>query len=306
MALLPAAFLDAVTAIGVGDDPKRRRWIGTGFLYGRFEKKIDEQTKTYNVFLITNKHVVESLPKIYLKFNSAADTSSKDYAVPLIARNGKLIWIGHPSKDIDVAVLPIDANHLKAELRKYAFFQSDIHVFTRDQLKTEGVSEGDGVFVLGFPMGMVDAERQYVICRGGAIARIRDLLDGKTTDFLVDATVFPGNSGGPVVIRPELASIKGTNSVKRASLVGIVKSYVPYRDVATSEQTRSARIVFEENSGLTAVEPVDHILKTVELAMKRMKNRVAQARWRSKQQPILQPNPTLDTAAPPAGGAPVS
>jgi S1-C subfamily serine protease len=285
--------LDAVTAIGIGDDPKKRQWIGTGFLYGRFEKKIDEQTKLYSVFLVTNKHVVEGLPKFYLKFNSAADTSSKDYEIPLIARNGRSIWIGHPDKGVDVAVLPIDANHLKAELRKYAFFQSDLHVFASDQLKTEGVSEGDGVFVLGFPMGMVDTERQYVICRGGVIARIRDLLEGKTTDFLVDATVFPGNSGGPVIIRPEIGSLQGTKSVKRANLIRIVKAYVPYRDVALSEQTRSARIVFEENSGLSAVEPVDHILKTVELAMDRMKNRLAQARWRAKQQPVPQPNPAL-------------
>jgi len=54
--------------------------------------------------------------------------------------------------------------------------------------------------------------------------------------------------------------------------------------MAISQQTKRPRIIFEENSGLTAVEPVDHILKTVELAMTRMKNRLAQGRWKAKQQ----------------------
>lgn len=297
MALLPHFFLDAVTAIGVGDDVDKRRWIGTGFLYGRFDKRIDEKTSSYNVFLITNKHVLYGLKRVYLKFNSAADMSSKDYPVDIVAKNGKCIWVGHPDADVDVAVMLVNANQLKNELRKYAFFQSDQHVFASDQLKTEGVTEGDGIFVLGFPMGMVDPERQYVVCRTGAIARIRDLLDGKATDFLVDATVFPGNSGGPVIIRPDIVSITGTKPVQKASLIGIVKSYVPYRDVATSQQTKSPRIIFEENSGLTAVEPVEHILKTVELAMRRTKNRVAQARWKAKQQAASQPKPAQNADA---------
>jgi hypothetical protein len=284
MALLPPFFLDAVTAIGVGDDPAKRQWIGTGFLYGRFDKTLDEKTKSYNVFLVTNKHVLAGLKRIYLKFNSAADHTSRDYAVDLVAKNGKTIWVGHPDDAVDVAVITVNANYLKDELVKYAFFQSDAHAFACDQLKNEGVTEGDGIFVLGFPMGMVDQERQYVICRGGSIARIRDLLDGKGSDFLVDATVFPGNSGGPVIIRPDATSITGTKAIKKASLIGIVKSYVPYRDVATSQQTKRPRIIFEENSGLTAVEPVDHILTTVELAMTRMKNRLAQSKWKAKQQ----------------------
>ena len=32
MALIPPHYLDAVVAIGVGDDPEERKWIGTGFL----------------------------------------------------------------------------------------------------------------------------------------------------------------------------------------------------------------------------------------------------------------------------------
>lgn len=35
MALLPLFFPDTVVAIGAGEDPTKRRWIGTGFLFGQ-------------------------------------------------------------------------------------------------------------------------------------------------------------------------------------------------------------------------------------------------------------------------------
>src|SRR5690606_32877967 len=60
MALLPPFFLDAVVAIGVGDDPTKRSWIGTGFLYGKLTPKSNANSKSYYVFLITNKHVETS------------------------------------------------------------------------------------------------------------------------------------------------------------------------------------------------------------------------------------------------------
>jgi S1-C subfamily serine protease len=285
MALLPPFMLDAVTAIGVGDDIDKRHWIGTGFLYGRFDKRVDDSASSYFIFVVTNKHILQGQTCIYLKFNSAADLSSTDYRARLLAKNGRPYWVGHPDPNVDVAVIGIDTAALERDVRKFAYFRSDQHVFTCDQLRDEGVSEGDGVFVLGFPMGMVDRERQYVICRSGAIARIRDLLEGRTTDFLVDATVFPGNSGGPVTTCPQAVAIVDTKPTRAAQLIGIVKSYVPYRDVATSHQTRAPRIVFEENSGLAAVEPMDHVVATVELALKRQRTRLAQARYRGKKQP---------------------
>ncbi len=52
-----------------------------------------------------------------------------------------------------------------------------------------------------------------MIVRQGAIARIRDWLGGAATEFLIDASIFPGNSGGPVLNRPEAVSITGTKSV---------------------------------------------------------------------------------------------
>jgi hypothetical protein len=240
-------------------------WIGTGFLYGRFYKKIDDNQTRYHVFLISNKHVFEGQNKVWVRFNPQGNIPCRDYEIELMDKNGNNCWAGHPNKLIDVAVIGINSQLLREQNIQFSYFQSNSHICCTEDMKKEGISEGDSIFILGFPMGMVTDERQYVICRSGCIARIRDLLDRKSTDFLVDAFVFPGNSGGPVINSPELISITGTSAIKKANLLGIVRSYIPYQDVAISPQTKRPRIVFEENSGLASVIPVDYIKETVDI-----------------------------------------
>ncbi|MGH8615933.1 MAG: S1 family peptidase [Gammaproteobacteria bacterium] len=281
MALLPPFFLDTVVAIGAGGDPAKRRWIGTGFLFGKLiTPVVDAQQRSYSLWLITNKHVLESFEDVYVKFNSAAEPNSKDYRVALIADKDTPLWVGHPNDNIDVAAILLDADFLKQESRRFAVFQSDQHTCSKETMKTGVLNEGDRVFVLGFPMGLVAPERQYVICRSGSIARIRDYLEDKATDFLVDAPGFPGNSGGPVISCPSASMIAGTKHSERAELIGIAKSFIPYVDVAISSQTKRPRVTFEENSGLTSVESAESILQTVSFAGKRL-NRRAQAKFQA-------------------------
>ena len=156
-------------------------------------------------------------------------------------------------------MLPINVNTLEQRGVQFGFFKSDTDAANLAELRSAGVTEGDGVFVLGFPMGFVGELRNTVHIRGGPIARIRDCTLKRNPEFLVDALVFPGNSGGPVVLEPETIAIKGTVAVKTAYLIGIVKSYVPYRDVAISQQTGRPRVIFEENSGLAAAHPINFV-----------------------------------------------
>src|SRR5262249_31918636 len=85
-----------------------------------------------------------------------------------------------------------------------------------------------------------------------------EFLDGKSKTFLLDCFVFPGNSGGPAILRGEGPS-NGDAKHSRADLIGVVQAYKPYSDIAISLQTKRPRIVFEENSGLAVVLPVDLI-----------------------------------------------
>jgi len=85
------------------------------------------------------------------------------------------------------------------------------------------------------------------------------LLNYGAESFMIDSFVFPGNSGGPVVLKPEIISIKGTQNHPDPYLIGVVDAYLPYREPAVSLQTQETRIVFEENSGLAHILPIDFV-----------------------------------------------
>ncbi len=160
---------------------------------------------------------------------------------------------------------------LKEQRIKFNWFQSDDHVANRAKASQLGLTEGDGIFVLGFPLGLVGGERNFVIVRQGVIARIRDALGGSSKEFLADTFIFPGNSGGPVVTKPEPTAIEGTQALTAAYLIGVVKGYITYHDVAMSVQTGRPRVTFEENSGLAAIIPIDFVREVVQEHMKTLK-----------------------------------
>jgi S1-C subfamily serine protease len=264
MALVPPFYFDCVVAIGQQLPDGNKNWIGTGFLYGKFIEQREGSQKSYKTYLVSNKHVFQDQNLVLLRFNPSDDQPAKDYPTRLVNNDGMQLWTGHSNPEVDIAVIGINTKHLQAEGMKFHFFRSDEMVFTKAKLQEIETTEGDYVYVLGFPMGLVALDRQHVILRSGAIARIRDLFEGRSTDFIVDALVFPGNSGGPVVLKPEMVSIQGTRSNLEAGLIGVIKSYIPYQDIAVSQQTGRPRIIFEDNSGLSLVEPTDYIIETID------------------------------------------
>lgn len=268
MALIPPFFLDCVVAIGTGDDAETRQWKASGFLYGFLTEFTDSREKRYRIYLVSNRHVFEEItePCLYLRFNpQEQEEPVHDYRLPLLDENNEKVWIGHPDPDIDVAITNINYPLLKKHALKVDFFRSDLHGADLSKLEELEITEGDFLYVLGFPMGLVSNKRIAVVVRNGTIARIRDTLAKTDPDpeYLIDSFVFPGNSGGPVVLKPETIAITGTKAQTSAYLIGIVRSTVTYRDTAVSVQTRRPRIIFEENSGLAAVHPIDFINDTI-------------------------------------------
>lgn len=280
MALIPPFFLDCVVAIGDPAPGLGTRWIATGFLYG--EHVVDEPTKNtensgsdgpsddsqtekhYRIALVTNRHVFDGLDRIIVRLNPVGTEPAEEFPLTLRQSGGELSWHGHSNPDVDIAVCPIRVDLLAERGFQVRFFRSDDHAITLQRAEQLGVTEGDGVFTLGFPLGLVTQQRNFVIVRQGCIARIRDAVTTKHGNFLIDTSVFPGNSGGPVVTRPEMTTIKGTKGSNAAYVIGVVSSYLPYQDVAISAQTKRPRIIFEENSGLAVVVPIDRVHEAIE------------------------------------------
>jgi len=271
MALLPPGFLDCVVAIGSDDGGPSGspRWIGTGFLVGRPDTT-ESGSVRYRVFLVTNKHVLKDRTSFAVGFNPEKGAPIKIYHFSLV-HDGTKLWTGHYRDDVDVAVALLHAGLLREDERRFNYFRIDEgNVLSIEQMKAIGVSEGDFVYILGYPMALVDQDWHYAIVRSGSIARIGDALERRKPEFLLDATVFPGNSGGPVVLKPEIVSIEGTKPIKSACLIGIVSSYLSYSDVAFSIQSQKPRVIFEENSGLASAILSEFVLEAIEAHIKRM------------------------------------
>ena len=265
MALLPPHFLNSVVAIGMkpNDDlDAKTQWIGTGFIYG---VDADDSGSEGYPFLVTNRHVLEGAGIIVIKMNRTDDLPAGEY--PINLGSERHLVTTHP-QDLDVAVLPVPYDVWNVDQVATSVIP-ERQSLSRAAAEEIGVSEGDGVFAIGFPMGLVDdyEDQLFPIVRQGCIARIRDWLSERTRQILIDAHIFPGNSGGPVFLRPSTVSIAGTKANSTSFLIGMVSSYIPYQDVAYSLQTNQARVVFEENSGIAEIVPSDAIMETVRIAM---------------------------------------
>jgi len=268
MAIIPSFFLNAVVALGVDGIDGEKHWIGTGFIVGR--KEADNPTlSTY--YIITNKHVIMHQRFVYVRFNSLGGTLVKDYGVNLYDDTGAPNFSAHPHDKTDVIALRILPKTLINDKSIWGAFDLSDHALTLEQMQATGVDEGSLVYALGFPMDLVDPIK-VPICRLGCISRVTDafLLKNGTPIFLVDAQTFPGNSGGPIVSRPEHMSIDGTPNNIASNLIGILSAYIPYRETLYSRQTGRDRMIMEENSGLTIVHPVDRIKEVVELEWARV------------------------------------
>ena len=268
MAIIPSFFMNAVVALGIELPNKNKHWIGTGFIVGRKEK---DNPKLSTHYIITNKHVIKNQSKIYVRFNSTGGSLVKDYTVDLFDKDGTPVYSAHKDDKTDIIAIQIRLKTLIDDKSIWGSFDLEDHALTLEQMKSTGVEEGTLIYALGFPMNIVE-DIKAPVCRLGCISRVYDafLLAKKGNPiYLVDAQTFPGNSGGPIVNRPEQASITGTAHNDSANLIGILSSYIPYRDTLISQQTGEARMIQTENSGLTIVHPVDRIKEVVELEWKR-------------------------------------
>jgi S1-C subfamily serine protease len=270
-ALLPPDFLQCVVSIGSDDLVNEGgtpviRWVSSasGLLYGAAVPKTGDEEQQYWVYLVTSKHVLTGQPQINVRFNSLSGNATK-YPIPLTGPDSAAIF-AHPV--VDLAAVRLNAGTLQKDGIEFKFFVS-ADLATRETIAGEGIAVGDGVFVLGFPMGLTGTERNFVVAKQGIIARLTATQDPKLTkEYLIDALIFPGNSGGPVVTRVEAAAIGHTKAVKRSYLLGMVYQFLPYTDVAFSRQTNRPRITFEENSGLASVIPADYIEEAIQMHIK--------------------------------------
>jgi hypothetical protein len=275
MALIPGRFVDAVCAIGEADEQNKLQARATGFIYNYHQP----DGEAYWVYLVTNRHVFEGRPNLAVRLHEPKDKSAPVFLIPLLEKR-RPCWTGHPDPSVDLGVLQLRAGALRAQGLEGVGFHSNRDVMFSEEAADRGVFEGDGVFALGFPMGLAGVSRNAVMVRGGVISLIQPWLNRQYETFLVDAQTYPGNSGGPVVTRPDCSACEGSTYHGRAALIGVVCASLAYRDLALSAQTMKPVFHHEENSGLTIVVGTDAIQQVILLDQEKRRKRELRAQDR--------------------------
>ncbi|MCK4809776.1 MAG: trypsin-like peptidase domain-containing protein [Candidatus Omnitrophica bacterium] len=224
-------WLNAIVSVETKDKENKIYHVGTGFLV---------QTEKQKVILVTASHVIKD--KENLQYRRIDDKNEEILITDqnlINAGAGKWFFsenydlacriFGWPSDKKTPTVIPIEKS-----------------------IPVEDIHPGAPLLVLGFPSGLKAEFHNKPLVRQGIVAR------SEKNKIIIDAFVFPGNSGGPVVYVPFLKVSGNIKSplVNEEMLIGVISSYIPYQDKAISPQTGRTRITFEENSGLSEVIPI--------------------------------------------------
>lgn len=259
MSIIPSFYLDAVVSIGIKQNDVTR-WIGTGFFIVR---KVNENGDV-QPFLVTNRHVFENKETVVIRMKDKDSDSLKVINVLLI-KNGTPLYIMHPNEKVDIAVFPLNIDFIRGNNLEFSYFDIDENAMTSVDLLEGGVDEGSLVYMLGFPLELVNETSNLPLCRLGCVARMSKEQILESHNILVDIQNFPGNSGSPIITRPEFISIQGTKNFSKSVLLGIVHSYIQYHESLISSQTNEIVEIRSENSGLAYVHPVEYILELIDV-----------------------------------------
>jgi hypothetical protein len=184
---------------------------GTGFMW-----KTREQ-----YYLVTNWHVLSmrdfftqanlrtdaGRPNILRTlFNIQGSFEKQQWDVKIRDDNDKPLWLVHPSRRVDIAVLPIPFRQQDLVVTLYP-----LNVLANAALRIE---IGMEVFILGYPFKIEPPA--YPVWKRGSIASEPQLARLTTDYMLVDTASRPGMSGAPVIRR------SWTNHMVQPGVVALV------------------------------------------------------------------------------------
>lgn len=190
------------------------------------------------LFLVTSSHVLQDeasghLPdRIEIELHTSAHDLSNIaiFSIPLFAQGAKLWRKGLDSAgSVDIAVIEISIDRLPEQTLLRAFNVSHLHADDED------VAIGDGLTVIGFPLGFHDTVHYLAVARSASIASAYGVRFQRQGYFLTDARTHRGSSGSPVLRRRRLA--QSGRSLHAWQLLGVhsTRMDIRTRDVIEDE-----------------------------------------------------------------------
>lgn len=198
--------------------------------------------------IVTNRHVLEDAlatgETITIVFNPADKSGNFDMnglKLPFQITDLKPMINNHPNPKIDLAFLPVNGMFSKLADRGdpvYATF------FRRENLpKPEEWAELtalEDVVIIGYPAGVRDRWNNLPIFRRGITATHPKIDFEQRPEFLIDAAIYEGSSGSPVVLYKKTDIMMGRDlnlGKDKPRLVGILSKFYSHTETGEMRST---------------------------------------------------------------------
>lgn len=176
--------------------------LGTGFIFA-FD---GPSSNTAIPVIVTCWHVVSNATSGVIYFAQSPTNQQQRVGLsrPVRFRNFGQLWYRHPDSNVDLAILPL-APVMKAISENGTSIE--YKPLLESMISNDKLLERRGVFedlkFVGYPDGIWDRTNSLPIARRAMAASDPSVDFGGKPQFLLDAAVYPGSSGSPVVLMDE-------------------------------------------------------------------------------------------------------
>ncbi len=227
------------------------RNVGTGFLV-----EAPGPNGRPRVVLITAEHVLSRMPGQVMTIGYRAtntDGTWKYQPQTVEIRKGSTsLWVTSAGHDVAaIEVVPTEASGREAVP---AAWLADDAAFSAN-----GIGPGDEMMALGYPLGMAANPAGFAILRSGKVASYPIAPSRQFPTFLLDFSVFPGNSGGPVFVKT------GQGDASHLLITGVMT-----QQLETGDQSLGIGVVTQADFIRQAIGELDkpgsvrHVAQTLE------------------------------------------
>ena len=177
-------------------------------------------------FIVTCRHVVNGFASATFSFVQSKDGKPElGQKCEVVVPNLQSMVFYDPNPQIDVAVIPLVPilNYFKAN-GQTPFYRSLDKELVPNREAAEDLSAIQSVVFVGYPNRMRDEKNLLPLARRGYTASPYFVDFNGLPLFLIDANVFPGSSGSPVMVLDQgaYAFHGGIKAGSRAYFLGLV------------------------------------------------------------------------------------